>query len=55
MKDDNCEHDCKNVCVGCDRTFCEIKDEIESPHDEELPCSGRFLSGENYCHRDCIN
>ena len=24
---ENCEHDCKHICTGCDRRFCEIKED----------------------------
>lgn len=47
------EHDCKYLCVSCDRYFCEIKEEEGLPHDEELPEYIRTLSGLHFCHPDC--
>lgn len=53
MKNKNCEDDCGNVCTGCDRTFCEIKEEDNLSHQEELPESQRANSGNYYCHPNC--
>jgi len=49
-----CEHDCKHVCTGCDKYFCEIKDECSLAHDEELPEYICTNAGNNYCHSDCL-
>lgn len=49
-----CENDCKNVCVGCDKYFCEIKNENDLTHELELPESLRMNSGNYYCHSDCL-
>lgn len=49
-----CEGDCKRVCVGCDKYFCEIKDENNLYHGKELPESESTNSGDNYCHIDCL-
>jgi len=54
MRTDNCENDCKKLCVGCDEWFCDIKEEHGLPHDEELPESFRTNAGNNYCHSDCL-
>ena len=53
MKTENCEIDCKFLCVGCDTYFCDIKDEFNCPHDEELPEAIMTNGGERFCHRDC--
>jgi len=49
-----CEIDCKHVCVGCDKFFCEIKNEENLAHDEELPEAVCTNAGNNYCHSDCL-
>lgn len=49
-----CEYDCKHVCVGCDKYFCEIKDENSLSHQEELPEALQMDSGNHYCHSDCL-
>jgi len=54
MKDDNCEYDCKHVCVGCDKTFCEIKDEYDMKHEDEIVESLQLNCGDYYCHPDCF-
>jgi len=54
MKNENCENDCKIFCTGCDQFFCEIKDEFDLPHDEELPESVSTNAGSHYCHSDCL-
>ncbi len=54
IKSENCEHDCKHVCAGCDRSFCEIKEEEGFKHEEELPCYVCTNAGNYYCHIDCF-
>jgi len=48
-----CEGDCKNICVGCDKYFCKIKNEHDLKHDEELPGYSRTNAGEYFCNSDC--
>lgn len=50
-----CENDCKYLCIGCDKYFCEIKDEFNCPHDEEMPEAVCTNAGERFCHGDCLD
>lgn len=54
MRDANCEHDCNHHCIGCYRTFCDIKEEEGLTHENELPEAVYTDSGNSYCHRDCF-
>ncbi len=54
MKNEHCENDCKIVCTGCDRYFCEIKEDEKLSHEEELPEYVCTNAGSYYCHSDCL-
>lgn len=49
-----CEIDCGYVCMGCDKYFCEIKDENNLDHGMELPEAESTDSDNNYCHIHCF-
>lgn len=50
-----CEYDCEKICVGCDKYFCELKNEFDCKHDEEMPEAVTTNAGEHFCHRDCLD
>ena len=51
---DNCEYDCKYICISCDKYFHEIKNEFDCKHDEELVEAITTNGGERFCHYDCL-
>jgi hypothetical protein len=51
---EECEHDCKHICIGCDKSFCEIKSEYDLSHQEEMIESMRTNAGDHFCHPDCF-
>lgn len=52
--ENNCEDDCKKVCFGCYKRFCDIKEEEKLEHDKELPEATYTNAGDAYCHIDCF-
>ena len=52
IHEDNCEDDCTRLCTGCDKTFCQIKEDHDLPHNEELKdiC---WWGDDVYCSQHC--
>lgn len=53
IHENNCEYDCKYVCMGCEKTFCDIKTEENCKHHEELTDTYHLNCGSRYCSDHC--
>lgn len=49
----NHSYDCIFECLGCNRKFCDIKDENGFEHKKELKNYFKFNGG-YYCDLDCF-
>lgn len=47
----NCEEDCKYICTGCDKSFCEIKENENIPHNEYI--KDAYINDDKYCSDHC--
>ena len=53
MKTSICHEDCLTMCTGCGKTFCDIKEENNIPHDDELIDIINDNGDDIYCGDDC--
>lgn len=48
------EYDCEYECVGCERSFCEIKTDHRLNHSDEMPEQINTNLG-RYCGSSCFD